>query len=134
MNPTLHHIALKVRDLERCEQFYTEVLGLRIMQRHSEPDGSLRSLWFDLGGVILMLERCERITAAGEDGDSATPAKTGWHLLALTITPGSRAEWREKLQRDGVQITGETPFSIYFCDPENNRLALSHYPEPQPKA
>ncbi|MHB8810524.1 MAG: VOC family protein, partial [Desulfobulbaceae bacterium] len=62
MHPTLHHIALKVRNLERCEQFYTVVLGLRIMQRHREPDGSLRSVWFDLGGVILMVERCEGIT------------------------------------------------------------------------
>lgn len=132
MNPTLHHIALKVRNLERCEQFYTGVLGLHIMQRHREQDGSLRSLWFDLGGVILMLERCEEITAAGANGASASPTETGWHLLALTMTPGSRAKWQDKLRHAGVQITGETAFSIYFRDPENNRLALSHYPEREP--
>lgn len=134
MNPTLHHIALKVRNLERCEQFYTEALGLRIMQRHRERNGSLRSLWFDLGGVILMVERCEGITGEGENRTSASPTATGWHLLALTITPGSRAEWQDKLRRAGVQVTGETAFSIYFRDPENNRLALSHYPDRAPGA
>lgn len=129
MNQSLHHIALKVRNLERCEQFYTGVLGLQSMQRHKERNGTLRSVWYDLGGVILMLERGEEITAAGENGASASPTETGWHLLALTITPGSRAGWQDKLRRAGVQITGETAFSIYFRDPENNRLALSHYPE-----
>lgn len=128
MNPALHHIALKVQNLERCAQFYTEVLGLHIMQRHREQNGSLRSLWFDLGGVILMLECCEGITAAGENKTPASPTEAGWHLLALAITSGSRAAWQEKLRRAGVQITGETAFSIYFRDPENNRLALSHYP------
>ncbi|MHB8811180.1 MAG: VOC family protein, partial [Desulfobulbaceae bacterium] len=119
---------------ERCEQFYTVVLGLRIMQRHREPDGSLRSVWFDLGGVILMVELCEGITTAGENGTSASPTDTGWHLLALTITPESRDEWREKLRHAGVQVTGETSFTIYFRDPENNRLALSHYPDRAPGA
>lgn len=56
MKPTAHHIALKVRDLTRCGQFYTAVLGLEVRQRQTDADGSLRSLWFDLDGVILMLD------------------------------------------------------------------------------
>ena len=131
MNPKLHHIALKVRDLDRCAQFYTHVLGLRIMERHREQNGTTRSVWFDLAGVIFMLEHCQGGAAEGEKA-APSQAPTGWHLLALTIPPRSRAEWREKLRRAGVQITGETAYSIYFCDPENNRLALSHYPEREP--
>lgn len=134
MNPKPHHIALKVLDLAECEQFYTRVLDLRVIQHQRDQNGSIRSVWFDLGGVILMLERCEAVTPEGEKGRSLNPAPAGWHLLALTITPESRAQWREKLRCAGVRITGETVFSIYFCDPENNRLALSHYPEPGPGA
>lgn len=132
MNPKPHHIALKVRDPAGCEQFYTGVLDLRVMQRHRDRNGSIRSVWFDLGGVILMLERCEAVYQEGKKGASLDPAAAGWHLLALTIAPESRAQWQERLRCAGVRITGETAFSIYFCDPENNRLALSHYPEPQP--
>lgn len=131
MNPKLHHIALKVRDLERCEQFYSGVLGLRIMQRLVENDGTTRSVWFDLEGVILMLERCDGIAGDEANRPSAGTTETGWYLLAVTITPGSRTTWRDILSRAGVQITGETAFSMYFRDPENNRLALSHYPEPE---
>jgi catechol 2,3-dioxygenase-like lactoylglutathione lyase family enzyme len=131
MNPKPHHIALKVLDLQRCEQFYTGVLGLQIMRRHLEQDGTIRSVWFNLGGIILMLERWEG-RSAGVTAASAQQPPAGWHLLALTITPESRGEWRDRLRRAGVQITGETACSIYFCDPENNRLALSHYPEREP--
>jgi catechol 2,3-dioxygenase-like lactoylglutathione lyase family enzyme len=134
MNQQPHHIALKVLDLAGCEQFYTRVLDLRVMQRNRDRNGSLRSVWFDLGGVILMLERCEAVAPEVEKGASLDPEPVGWHLLALTIAPESRAQWREKLRCAGVRITGETAFSIYFCDPENNRLALSHYPEPEPGA
>ncbi|MHB8789999.1 MAG: VOC family protein [Desulfobulbaceae bacterium] len=134
MNPKPHHIALKVLDLAGSEQFYTRVLDLRVMQHQRDKNGSIRSVWFDLGGVILMLEHCEAVTPEGEKGAPLNPAPTGWHLLALTIAPESRAQWRERLRCAGVRITGETAFSIYFCDPENNRLALSHYPEPGPGA
>ena len=129
-----HHIALKVLDLDRCAQFYSEVLGLRSIQTHSYPNGLPRSVWYDLGGVLLMLEHGEGVPVARETAIAQDPPPPGWHLLALTITPPSRAEWRARLEQAGVRITGETAYSIYFRDPENNRLALSHYPAPGPGA
>jgi glyoxylase I family protein len=131
MNPRPHHLALKVRDLALCERFYTEVLSLEIMQRILEQDGSVRSVWFALGGMILMLERSESGDADDESRCGAGHAREGWHLLALTILPQERGPWREKLRQAGVAITGETAYSLYFSDPENNRLALSHYPDPE---
>lgn len=135
MNPKAHHIALRVRDLELCEKFYTGILDLQIMKRHQEADGSLRSVWFDLNGVILMLERWQEDVVEDEGyATRANPEGMGWHLLALSISPESRPAWRHKLQRGGVTITGETTYSIYFSDPEDNSLALSHYPEPNPES
>lgn len=54
--------------------------------------------------------------------------KPGWHLLALTISAADRNDWRTRLAAAGIPITGESAYSLYFSDPEGNRLALSHYP------
>jgi catechol 2,3-dioxygenase-like lactoylglutathione lyase family enzyme len=128
-----HHIALKVQDLQRCEAFYREILGLRLITRHLDPEGKLRSVWLDLDGVILMLERYEGATAEGPAGCQDLgnmPETGGWHLLALSIPASARASWKEKLARQGIPVVRESAYSIYFLDPEKNNLALSHYPEP----
>lgn len=116
-----HHIALKVLNLQICEEFYSDTLGLAIIDRKKENDGSLRSVWFDLDGTILMLEKC---------GVSAKVSSTnGWHLMALKIQCKERTLWKKKLTTAGIKITSETDYSIYFDDPEGNHLALSHYSE-----
>lgn len=127
-----HHIALKVCDLTTCALFYTEVLGLTLLQRHTDQNGELRSVWLDLDGTILMLELCSAgISAASARKNVADGMETGgWHILALQISPQSRTAWKKKLKQAGVAITGESPYSLYFRDPEDNNLALSHYPSP----
>ncbi len=116
-----HHIALKVHNLKSAEEFYGKLLGLSVISRSSFADKSPRSVWLNLGGSILMLEK------AGEDWQATPKNACGWHLLALAIEKASREEWKKRLNRAGVQITSESEHSIYFSDPEGNRLALSHY-------
>ena len=118
MTQGLHHIAVKVVDLMRAEAFYHAQLKLPLIQRHQDPSGNPRSTWLDLGGVILMLERA----SSGERGAA------GWHLLALRIDVAERAACEARLQQLGIPITGRTDFSLYFEDPEGNRLAYSHWP------
>ena len=110
-----HHIALKVLDLKKCEDFYSKVLGLKVIARHKRPDGLERSIWFDLDGTILMLELAEETA--------------GWELVALKIDCASRKKWKDKLKAADVKINDESQHSIYFVDPENNRLSLSHFPD-----
>src|SRR5690606_17668229 len=97
------------------------VLGLKLATWHYYADGKERSAWFDLGqGTILMLE---------DSGATTTPPQIGgWHLVALGIAPTTRSAWLTYLQAKGIAITAESAYSIYFNDPEGNRLALSHYP------
>jgi catechol 2,3-dioxygenase-like lactoylglutathione lyase family enzyme len=52
----LHHIALGAHDPERVAAFYRDLLGLRELKRQQGSDGSLRSIWLDLGGAVLMVE------------------------------------------------------------------------------
>ena len=55
--------------------------------------------------------------------------RPGRHLLALAIGRDGRTRWEARLATAGVAVTHRTAFTIYFCDPEGNRLGLSHYPD-----
>ncbi len=119
----LHHLALKVSDLERAELFYSSILGLEPIDHKRDDEGRIRSVWFGVGEIILMLER------RADAGGPAEKNAFGRHLTAFKIPASERKSWKERLERAGVKTTGETEYSVYFSDPEGNPLALSHYPE-----
>lgn len=133
MFPTgVHHVAIQVRELEAMTHFYGNVLGLPLVRRWPRVDGGGdRSVWLALGvGAFLALEQC-----AGELRPVAFhDAAPGLHLVALAIAPFEREPWRERLRRAGVAVVHETAYTLYFHDPEGNRVALSHYPDEAPGA
>lgn len=121
-----HHVAIVVRDVQACAQFYRVVLGLEPL-----PAPRAGVSWFRLGDVILMIEP---LTDAGSEGSLGTAdanpgTRPGLHLLSLAIHVHERATWEARLSTHGVAITQRSDYSLYFRDPENNRLALSHYPD-----
>jgi glyoxylase I family protein len=124
----LHHLAVQCADLERCERFYREVLGLSVLRRWPRREGGDRSVWLAVGRGecqgFLALERAEGVPARspGRDG------RAGLHLLALRIGPEERAGWEERLRAAGVEVVHRTRWTIYFRDPEGNRLGLTHHP------
>ena len=125
----VHHLAILVRDLAGAEQFYCGILGLAVLRRWPNADGTgERSIWVDTGdGAFLALERATGRAQADEDEDEKGD---GWHLVALRIEAGDRKEWRERFARAGVAVYRETDFTIYVRDPEGNRVGLSHHPAP----
>jgi catechol 2,3-dioxygenase-like lactoylglutathione lyase family enzyme len=151
----IHHLAIKVHDLAVAEAFYCGILGLAVVTRWRYPEGSAadaggsgeRSLWVATGdgaGGFLALERLgpdpTAPTSPMAGGEAPTwgatapspAASAGHHLLALRIRTEERTAWEERLRRAGVAVTHRTAFTIYFADPEGNRLGLSHHPEPAP--
>jgi len=124
-----HHLAIQVHSLEETAAFYRRVLGLAEKQRHHREDGSLRSIWLEVpgtGGGFLALEE-----ASGErvrDDDFRTD-RAGPLLLALRIDRRDRARALEELERLGVPVVHQSRWTLYFRDPEGNRLALSHHPD-----
>ena len=117
----LHHLALGARDPERVAAFYRGLLGLREVSRHHEPDGRLRSIWLDLGGPVLMIEHTEE-PARRVKGVGAGP-----FLLALSADPAERVAHEKSLVASGFPIEARTEHTIYFRDPEGNRVALSSF-------
>jgi glyoxylase I family protein len=122
----VHHLAIKVCDLVRAESFYTQILGLPVLRRWPAQAGDGdRSLWLDLGaGAFLALERGRHGCAPLAEEDS------GLHLLALRIDRTERQAWIDRLAAAGVTPYRQTDFTIYFKDPEGNRIGLSHWPDP----
>jgi glyoxylase I family protein len=127
--PATHHLALRVRDLESMASWYQEVLGLPLLQRWPDEFGDDRSVWLGLGeGAFLALERAEH----GDPHPSATGLEPGWSVLALRIEPEERETWRTRLENNSVPVEGSTKWTLYFRDPEGNRLGLSHHPKSAP--
>lgn len=123
----LHHVAIQCADLGRCEAFYREVLGLVVLRRWPREGGGDRSVWLcagEPGDGFLALERADDPPAARPWRDGAP----GLHLLALRIAPEERRGWEERLDAAGVRVVHRTRWSIYFHDPEGNRIGLSHHP------
>jgi catechol 2,3-dioxygenase-like lactoylglutathione lyase family enzyme len=125
----VHHIALVVSDLVAAERFYGDVLGLAVLRRWFESDGTTpRSIWFEVEpGTFLAVER--GVAALRPESDCA-PTQGGWHLVALGITRSERDLWRERLEQAGFPCTDESRYTLYCRDPEGNRVGLSHWPEP----
>jgi catechol 2,3-dioxygenase-like lactoylglutathione lyase family enzyme len=121
-------VALLARDVARLAAFYRDALGLAELKRHLHEDGSLRSVWLQLGAGPAFLA----VEPAAESAEGATPQGPGWFLLALSIPAAGRAELRAWLEARGVAVERESPWTLYFRDPEGNRVALSHHPEDAP--
>jgi catechol 2,3-dioxygenase-like lactoylglutathione lyase family enzyme len=118
----LHHLALGARDVEKIAGFYATHFGLAELARHLREDGSLRSVWLELGSSVLMVE-------ATEEGERRCGVGAGLFLLALRATPSERRALEARLSAAGIAVESRTDFTSYFRDPEGNRFAISHYPE-----
>jgi glyoxylase I family protein len=125
----LHHLACGTRDVERLARFYRDVLGLPEIARQRQADGELRSVWLDLGGSILMIERTARTPEPAET-EATAGAGAGFFLLALRVDPDERGEFERRLAAAGFAIESRSESSSYTRDPDGNRIAVSHYPEP----
>ncbi|HET8724755.1 MAG TPA: VOC family protein [Anaeromyxobacteraceae bacterium] len=121
----LHHVALRCGDLAAQERFYREVLGLPVLRRWPREGEGDRSVWLAAGSGFLALERADAPPRPGPFDD----APAGWQVVALAVPRGEREAWERRLAGAGVAVARRTPFSLFFQDPEGNRVALSHWPE-----
>jgi glyoxylase I family protein len=119
----LHHLAVGTADVEALARFYRELFDLAETARHLDAAGAIRSIWLDLGGALLMIER------------SSSPARyvegvgTGPFLLAFRVSHAERGRLERELEARGHAIESRTAFSSYSRDPDGNRIAISHHPD-----
>jgi glyoxylase I family protein len=123
---SFHHLAVQCADLDRCERFYREALGLEVLRRWPSPEGGDRSVWLGVGEGFLALERADRQALPGPWREGIA----GLHLVALRIGREERGVWERRLAACGVEVVHRTRWTLYVRDPEGNRIGLSHWPDP----
>ena len=116
----LGHIVLRVRDLGRSEEFYSQVLGLRVTGRAGDEMVFFSSTddHHDLA-----------IAKIAEDAPGPDPNRVGLYHFAYQL--GSFEELKEAyrfLNKKGVKIAGMGDHgvtkSLYFLDPDGNEIEV----------
>lgn len=117
----MRHIALQVQDLEACEHFYVEILGMRVLRRAHED-----LVYLTLGNDNFSLSRAKADTG----GD---PQRLD-HFGFVVDTPEDVDAWNDYLLARGVEVVrgphdhGDGGRSLYCRDPDGNAVQPLYHP------
>lgn len=117
----LSHVALFVKDLFRCEQFYVGLLGMKVYWR---PDGD--SLYLTNGSDNLALHQWR--------GDSFSTPQRLDHLGFMLTHEAEVDQWWAYLEAQGVPTKAKPRThrdgarSFYCMDPEGVLVQFLHLP------
>jgi len=123
-NPTsgMRHVALTVADLQACEHFYVDLLGMQVEWR-PDPD----NLYLTSGVDNLALHR-------GAPGFSPAGDQRLDHIGFIVDRPEDVDAWHGFLREHGVTIKAEPRThrdgarSFYCADPDGNVVQVIFHP------
>ena len=115
------HVHLKVSDLERAVQFYTEVLGFEVQQRWED-----QAAFLSAGGYH---HHIGLNTWQSKGGPPPPPGTTGlFHVAIRYPDRAALAKALKRLVEAGVAIDGASDHgvseAIYLRDPDENGIEL----------
>ena len=125
------HTALQVSDMDRALDFYTRVLGLRLISREANPAEREEYAFLALeGGNLELIQHqadepfvrpsprppyCPHLALATEDMRSTVATLQAAHIPIL---------------KGPLEIAGEETW-VYFADPDNNVLEFIQWLRPR---
>lgn len=119
----LRHVALFVRDLAACEQFYVQLIGMEVEWRPDEQNVYLTS-----GSDNLALHQSN----TGHERDEA--AQRLDHIGFIVADASDVDAWFEWLTAQGVRMRTEPRThrdgarSFYCYDPDGTHVQIIHHP------
>lgn len=119
------HVLLKVGDVERSKEFYSQVLGFEVVEEDPEHGGVFMTLGED-GHTLDLSPVDDRETA-----QRPSPNRLGVHHIAFQVDSyEALKDAYFTLQDLGVEVVRSIDHvsqkSIYFHDPDGNRLEIYH--------
>ena len=117
----LRHVALNVRDIAVCEQFYVDLLGMRVEWR---PDAD--NVYLTSGNDNLALHRV--------DAEAASAGQRLDHVGFFIASPEQVDDWYNFLKANGVEIKAaprthrDGARSFYCADPEGTVVQVIFHP------
>jgi catechol 2,3-dioxygenase-like lactoylglutathione lyase family enzyme len=120
----VYETVLYVSDVAAAAEFYSEVLGLRLVDG---PDELAAGFRLDDGGILLLFDPA-RSSAPGRWVPSHGASGAGH--VAFSVDQGGLDAFAEALHERGVEIEREIDWehtdgrSIYFRDPGGNSVEL----------
>ena len=125
----LGHIVLRVRDLERSERFYTEVLGLR---KKGELPGIMAFFTTESNSDSHDLA----LMQVGPDAPDPNPRGVGlYHFAYQVASEEALAEAYRALREAGVPIVGSADHGvskgIYILDPDGIEIEITYEVPPE---
>ena len=122
----IDHVALCVSDLNRSLEFYTKVLGLKISEREYQKPGVEHFL--DCGTSLVGLIQGDKTGNQHYLQDGGL----GGNHFSFRVPTGEFDRIAEELKSQKITITylkkREKSWSIYFLDPDGNKLELTSWP------
>ena len=114
---------LYAEDLDAAEDFYSRVLGLKLLSRVKD-----RHVFFYCGSGVFLLFNPARTSQPGA-GVPLHGARGPGHV-AFEMDGAQIELWRDHLGREGIAIEAEVTwpaggYSIYFRDPSGNSVELA---------
>ena len=116
----VHHVGVNVLDIDRAENFYTDVLGFRVVKRYEEE---IRHLMLDTGSTTLHLFESPDLHM-GNAIDCLS--EQGYAHIAFGTSRENFPEIIDELKKKNVIFRGPLILgqgeSVHFKDPAGNHL------------
>jgi len=105
MSPSIHHIAIVVRDLDAALEFYRDVLGLEMTERREVPEEGVEIAFLPAGeGEIELLRPLDEGSGVARFLEKRGE---GLHHICLAVADVEAA--MERLRAAGAQLLSEKP-------------------------
>jgi catechol 2,3-dioxygenase-like lactoylglutathione lyase family enzyme len=125
------HVNIKSRDMQRSIDFYTQVLGLRLVRLDRNADGAIRFVAVRIGDGLIDIQ-------PAPDGDWDAE-RTGLNHIALLIEPADLDAVAARCRALNIPIAeGPVPrqgaygmgHALYIQDSDGHGIELKHYEQP----